>query len=76
MIECFSDFYSYANGINNALNAGYDVTAAAVKALYKKVHFPSLYPAFIKFAGKNILKQWVRENAPYLSYLSKSSVQA
>ena len=76
MIECFSDFYSYANAINNALNASYDVTTSAIKAFYKKVNFPSLYPAFIKFAGKGILKQWIRENAPYLSYLSKSSVRA
>jgi radical SAM superfamily enzyme YgiQ (UPF0313 family) len=76
MIECFSDFYSYANAINNALNAGYNVTASAVKALYQKVHFPSLYPTFVKFAGNGIVKQWVRENAPYLSYLSKSSARA
>ncbi|MBU2461277.1 hypothetical protein KKH65_00165, partial [bacterium] len=69
MIECFSDFYSYANGVNDGLNLVFDTIKSAVKSLYTKAYFPSLLPFIMKFAGKEIIKRWLAENKSYLSYL-------
>jgi radical SAM superfamily enzyme YgiQ (UPF0313 family) len=69
MLECFKDFYSYSNGINDALDALAFGTKAVFQNLYKQVYLRSLYPSFIRFAGKNMLRQWTKENRHYLSYL-------
>jgi radical SAM superfamily enzyme YgiQ (UPF0313 family) len=72
MLECFKDFYSYSNGVNDALDALAFGTKAVFQNLYKQVYLRSLYPSFIRFAGKNMLRQWIKENSHYLSYLGKS----
>jgi radical SAM superfamily enzyme YgiQ (UPF0313 family) len=68
-IECFGDFYSYTNGINDALNAVVDTSVSLVKSLYKQVHFPRVYPMLMKFIGKRILSAWVNQNQAYIKYL-------
>jgi radical SAM superfamily enzyme YgiQ (UPF0313 family) len=74
MIQCFSDFYSYTNAFNDALNAAVHGAQAAFQNLYKNAHLPSFYPPFIKLVGKNILREWLKENRQYLHYLlSRSS---
>jgi radical SAM superfamily enzyme YgiQ (UPF0313 family) len=72
MLECFNDFYTYANGVNDALNALAFGTKAAFQNLYKQVYLRSFYPSFIKFAGKNIVRQWTKDNRQYLSYLGNA----
>jgi radical SAM superfamily enzyme YgiQ (UPF0313 family) len=70
MIECFSDFYTYANAANDALNAMVDVVIVAVKKLYSQAYFPSLYPSLVKIFGRGIVRKWIKYNRPYLRYLS------
>ncbi|MEK9149160.1 MAG: radical SAM protein, partial [Candidatus Desantisbacteria bacterium] len=69
MIECFSDFYSYTNGVNEGLNLVFDTIKSAVKSLHTKAYFPSLLPFLMKFAGREIIKRWMTENKSYLAYL-------
>ena len=69
MIECFSDFYSYTNAINSAINATVSGAIASVQRLYRNTHIRSFYPSFIRFAGKGIVRQWLKENKSYMSYL-------
>jgi radical SAM superfamily enzyme YgiQ (UPF0313 family) len=71
MLECFKDFYSYSNGIIDALDALAFGGKAVFQNLYKQVYLRSLYPSFIRFAGKNMVRQWIKENSRYLSYLGK-----
>lgn len=73
MIECFRDFYSYTNAVNDSINAAAAGARAAFKNLYTKVHLPSFYPPFIKFVGRQILQKWTRENSQYLHYLLSRS---
>ncbi len=73
MLDCFSDFYSYTNAINNALNTFADTGIAAVKNLYSRAHFPSLKPSFAKFFGRGIVKAWLKHNRDYLDYLKTIS---
>lgn len=73
MLDCFGEFYSYTNAINNAITALVDSSIASVKTLYTKAHFPSLYPTIMKVAGKEILHNWIEHNKHYLDYLSKIS---
>ncbi|MEE9526015.1 MAG: radical SAM protein [Candidatus Woesearchaeota archaeon] len=69
-IDCFSDFYTYTNGINDALNAVFDSTVILGKKLYKRAYFPSFHPALMRVAGKEILKSWLKQNRFYFRYLS------
>jgi radical SAM superfamily enzyme YgiQ (UPF0313 family) len=72
MLECFKDFYSYSNGVSDALDALAFGTKAVFKNLYTQAYPRSLYPSFIRFAGKNMVRQWTKQNSHYLSYLGKS----
>ena len=69
MIDCFSDFYSYTNAVNDGLNLVFDTIKSSLCSLYRKAYFPSLLPFIMKFAGKEIIKRWLSENKSYLSYL-------
>ena len=69
MIECFSDFYSYTNAINDAINIIAKVGVASFRNIYTKVHFPSIIPPFVKFVGKGITDSWIKNNKYYLNYL-------
>jgi radical SAM superfamily enzyme YgiQ (UPF0313 family) len=71
MVECFADFYNYLNAFNDALNATGRTVAAGIRSLYSKASFPSFYPSFMKVAGKQIVKQWVRRNQGYMTYLKQ-----
>ncbi len=73
LLDCFSDFYSYANAINDGLNLAFDTIKSAVKSLYTKAYFPSLMPFLMKFAGREIIKRWLSENESYLAYLKERS---
>ena len=72
-LECFSDFYSYTNAVNDALNSVTDSGIALVKNIYTKANFPSFGPAFMKFVGKGILNSWIKHNRYYLNYLKHIS---
>lgn len=69
MIACYSDFYSYTNAFNDALNIFYYTLAALTKRIYRRAYLPSIIPAIMKIAGKHIVKSWVLNNKPYLGYL-------
>jgi radical SAM superfamily enzyme YgiQ (UPF0313 family) len=71
MIDCFSDFYSYTNGINEALNAAMETLLTFIRKLYKRAYFPSIIPVLIKFFGKRIVLSWIEYNKNYLNYLRK-----
>ena len=75
MIDCFNDFYTYTNGINDALNATIDAAVTSIKKLYSNAHFPSFYPTVMKFAGRKIVKNWVAQNRHYLERLSQIKAQ-
>lgn len=69
MINCYSDFYSYANAFNDGLNILFNSMVAMGKRIYSHAYLPSLIPVIMKFAGKHIVKSWVINNKPYLDYL-------
>lgn len=69
MIDCFSDFYSYANGINDAINIFFETGLTFIKRMYKKVYYPSFFPSLVKIAGKRVVKNWIMHNTPYMGYL-------
>lgn len=71
MISCFSDFYSYTNGINEALNAFGDACLTLIRKIYRKAYFPSLSTVLIKFFGRQIVKNWIAYNLQYLHYLRR-----
>ncbi len=73
MIECFSDFYSYTGGINEALNAFGESLITLFRKLYSRAYFPSLVPVLVKFVGRKIVKSWIEYNRNYLQYLKKLS---
>lgn len=68
-LECFGDFYSYTNAINDALNSVMEAGVAAVKNIYTKAHFPSIHPPFMKVVGRSIFNSWMKRNRYYLCYL-------
>ena len=74
MIKCFSEFYSYMNAFNDALTAAGQAMSFAVRSLYSRAFFPSFYPPFMKIAGRQIVKQWVRKNQHYFSYLRQHAL--
>jgi radical SAM superfamily enzyme YgiQ (UPF0313 family) len=74
MISCFSDFYSYTNGINDALNATVEMLLTFIRKIYTKAYFPPLTPILIKFFGRKIVKSWIEYNRSYLYYLKKISL--
>jgi radical SAM superfamily enzyme YgiQ (UPF0313 family) len=73
MIDCFSDFYSYTNGINDALNAVGETLLTFIRKIYKKAYFPPLTPVLLKFFGKKIVQSWILYNRNYLHYLKRIS---
>ncbi len=70
MIECFSDFYTYAGAVNESINLVYESCRALVRRLWEKAYFPSVAPMVVKVFGRPIVKSWIRFNRPYLEYLS------
>jgi radical SAM superfamily enzyme YgiQ (UPF0313 family) len=74
MIDCFSEFYTYLNAFNDALNTAGCAIGASFRSLYSTPFFPSFYPSFMKLAGHQIVKQWVRKNQGYLAYLRQQAV--
>jgi radical SAM superfamily enzyme YgiQ (UPF0313 family) len=73
MIDCFSDFYSYTSGINEALNAAGETLLTFVRKIYSRAYFPSVVPVLVKFFGRKIVKSWIEYNRNYLLYLKKLS---
>ncbi len=69
MIDCFSDFYSYTNAVNDAINTFFETGLTLIKKMYTNAYFPSFFPSFLKIAGKKIVKNWIMHNAPYMGYL-------
>lgn len=74
MVECFDEFYTYMNAFNDALNAAVRSVDAAIRSLHSRAFFPSFYPSFMKVAGRQIVKQWVRKNQGYMHYLRQHAV--
>ena len=71
MIDCFSDFYSYTSGINEALNATWETFLTFLRKIHKKAYFPSPAPILVKLFGRKIVRSWIAYNWNYLQYLKK-----
>lgn len=71
MIECFSDFYSYTNAFNDALNATFEKIISATKLIPATPHPATFFRSFTKLAGKGIVKSWLKHNKFYLNYLGQ-----
>ena len=69
MIECYSDFYSYTNAFNDALNIFFETFLVLGKKVFGTAYLPSPIPAIMKIVGKKIVKSWILNNKPYLGYL-------
>jgi radical SAM superfamily enzyme YgiQ (UPF0313 family) len=74
MIDCFNDFYNYFNAVNDAIEAVGRTVSAIFRSLHTKTFFPSFYPTFMKMAGKHIVRQFVRKNQHYFTYLRQQAV--
>jgi len=74
MIDCFNDFYNYFNAVNDAIEAVGRTIGAMFRSLHTKTFFPSFYPTFMKMAGKHIVRQFVRKNQHYFTYLRQQAV--
>lgn len=71
MIECFSDFYSYTNAFNDALNTVVEKVATAARLITAKPHATTFYRSLVKFAGTGIVKSWKKHNKFYFNYLKQ-----
>ncbi|HMA99706.1 MAG TPA: radical SAM protein [Spirochaetota bacterium] len=71
MIDSFNAFYSYTNALNDALNIMGDIPVTMVRKLFSRAYFPSPLSVSIKLFGKKIVKNWVKTNKPYLTYLEE-----
>ncbi len=69
VIDSFSDFYSYARALNDALAIFFEAGDVLWQSLWRKAKFPTLTPALVKAFGRKIVKDWVRFNRSYLGYL-------
>jgi len=69
MIDCYSDFYSYTNAFNDALNVFFKTLIVISKKLFKRAHLPSIMPPLTKMVGKQIVKNWILHNRAYMGYL-------
>ena len=74
MIDCFSDFYSYANAFNDALNTFFETFPVLIKKMYRKVHFPSFVSPLVKLFGIRIVRNWIIHNKPYVEYLYRLAI--
>lgn len=70
MVSCFDDFYTYGRAFADAFVTGTQALNAAVKRL---AAVPASRPSFagtvVKFLGKGIVRDWVRENDDYIRAL-------
>ena len=82
LIECFSDFYSYTNAFNDALNATFEKIASAARLIVARPsrnnrggvatpHPATFFRSFTKLVGKGIVKSWLKHNKFYLNYLKQ-----
>ncbi|MBI5777919.1 MAG: B12-binding domain-containing radical SAM protein [Planctomycetes bacterium] len=69
LIECFSDFYSYTNAFNDALNTVIEKVATAAKLIPARPYGTSFYRSFIKLIGTGIVRSWMKHNRFYFNYL-------
>ena len=69
MIDCYSDFYSYTNAFNDALDVFFKTLIVISKKLFKRAHLPSIMPPLTKMVGKQIVKNWILHNRAYMRYL-------
>ncbi|MFH1211662.1 MAG: radical SAM protein [Candidatus Woesearchaeota archaeon] len=73
MIECFNDFYSYANALNDALNTLARTFQILIKKLYARARTPSFIPSITKLFGRQIIRKWMSYNRKYMDYLGSLS---
>jgi radical SAM superfamily enzyme YgiQ (UPF0313 family) len=70
MLDTFKDFYSYTQGVKKMFNESISAGIKKIKSTFANVNIP--YPTFhYKFAGKHILRKWVKQNLDYIEYLRK-----
>ncbi len=70
MIACFDDFYSYGTAFADAFITGAQTVHAAVKRLAAlPANRPSFTGTVLKFLGRGIVRDWVRENTDYIRAL-------
>jgi len=69
LIDCFSDFYSYTNGIHDAVNLFFETLSTFIRRMYSRAYYPSFIAPLLKMGGKRIVRQWITQNRSYLGYL-------
>jgi radical SAM superfamily enzyme YgiQ (UPF0313 family) len=73
MVKSYGNFYSYANGIKDAISDIVHAGVTSIKKIYTEAHFRPVSPTLMKFIGRKILNYWVRQNKEYLNYLRDPS---
>ncbi|MBU0461348.1 MAG: B12-binding domain-containing radical SAM protein, partial [Nanoarchaeota archaeon] len=69
MLRCYNSFYSYKNAIKHTLIDTADTVRIALMNMYTDADFKSWFPTVMKFAGRGIVKSWIKQNKHYLEYL-------
>ena len=70
LMDCFSDFYSYANAAHDALNTFFATMETLIKrAIHARAYYPSWIAPLLKLSGKRMVRQWIANNNAYLGYL-------
>lgn len=72
MIKSYSDFYTYTNAAGTAVNTLGRTVHSAVKSFYADTFFPSFYSSYTKILGRRQVRNWIKINRDYLSYLRKN----
>lgn len=71
MISCSEDFYTYTAAFGEALATLADTTGAALHRLWgAKRPCRSPEGALVRLAARATMKRWVKQNIPYVGYLS------
>lgn len=70
MIDTFKSFYNYKKGIKNFISETINAGITKVEAIIAKRKNRS-FTFHYKFAGKNIIRRWLKQNSHYFEYLKK-----
>lgn len=69
-LNAFKDFYSYSKGIKEFVNQTFCAGMGKIKSTFANIKMPS-FSFHYKFAGRHIIRKWVKQNLDYIDYLRK-----
>ncbi len=72
MIKSYSDFYTYRNAAGTAINTIGRSVYSAAKSFYADNFSPSFYSSYTKILGRRQVREWIKINRDYLTYLKKN----